>query len=140
METKDLYNLGLPLYNLPFFLVFIFFIPVMDTIRVMSVRLLRGKGPFNPDRTHLHHYFLDSWGWSHLKTSAFIGLISLFMGGLGYFLCNYMGYLTLFSGFILFYIATLYLSQKFRKIKIKAVKNGTVKQTFFTPKINVKAS
>ncbi len=50
-------------------------IPVFDTIRVMTMRILRGKSPFNPDRTHLHHLFI-SMGFSHLGASMSILLIN----------------------------------------------------------------
>lgn len=43
-------------------------IPVFDTLRVMSVRILRGISPFRPDKTHLHHLFIEM-GFSHLGTT-----------------------------------------------------------------------
>ena len=46
-------------------------IPVFDTLRVMTVRMLRGRSPFKPDKSHLHHLFIDM-GFSHLKASIFI--------------------------------------------------------------------
>lgn len=46
-------------------------IPVFDTLRVMSARILRGFSPFQPDKTHLHHLFIDC-GFSHIGTSLTI--------------------------------------------------------------------
>lgn len=43
-------------------------IPVFDTLRVMTLRILRGVSPFSPDKTHLHHHFINI-GFSHLKTT-----------------------------------------------------------------------
>lgn len=43
-------------------------IPVFDTLRVMSIRILRGKSPFSPDKTHLHHLFIEM-GFSHIGTT-----------------------------------------------------------------------
>lgn len=51
-------------------------IPVFDTVRVMSTRILRGTSPFHPDKTHLHHLFIDM-GFSHIGTTAFILLLNL---------------------------------------------------------------
>lgn len=51
-------------------------IPVFDTLRVMTNRVLRGKSPFKPDKTHLHHLFIDM-GFSHLGTAIFILMINL---------------------------------------------------------------
>ena len=56
-------------------------IPVFDTLRVMSARMLHKKSPFYPDKTHLHHIFIDC-GFSHIGTSTTIlilqGLIVFF--------------------------------------------------------------
>ena len=43
-------------------------IPVFDTLRVMSTRILNKKSPFHPDKTHLHHMFIDL-GFSHTGTT-----------------------------------------------------------------------
>ena len=51
-------------------------IPIFDTLRVMTMRILRGKSPFRPDRTHLHHLFIDM-GFSHLGAAASILMINL---------------------------------------------------------------
>ena len=50
-------------------------IPVFDTVRVMTMRILRGRSPFRPDKTHLHHLFIDM-GFSHLGAALFIILIN----------------------------------------------------------------
>ena len=46
-------------------------IPVFDTLRVMSMRIMRGTSPFHPDRTHLHHIFIEL-GFSHVGTTVSI--------------------------------------------------------------------
>jgi hypothetical protein len=43
------------------------FMPIFDTFRVFTTRLLKGYSPFRADRTHLHHYLLDI-GFSHAST------------------------------------------------------------------------
>lgn len=50
-------------------------IPVFDTLRVMIVRIARGNSPFHPDKTHLHHLFIEM-GFSHIGTSCSIILIN----------------------------------------------------------------
>lgn len=37
----------------------IFLIPVLDSLRVYRARIKNGDSPFTPDRSHLHHLFLD---------------------------------------------------------------------------------
>ena len=51
-------------------------IPSFDTVRVMVMRILRGRSPFKPDKTHLHHLFIDM-GFSHLGAAASILLMNL---------------------------------------------------------------
>ena len=50
-------------------------VPVFDTLRVMVMRILRGKSPFRPDKTHLHHLFIDM-GFSHLGAALAILLMN----------------------------------------------------------------
>ena len=51
-------------------------IPVADTLRVMSVRILKGGSPFSPDKTHLHHLFIEM-GFTHVATSLSILVLDL---------------------------------------------------------------
>lgn len=37
----------------------ILIVPLLDTLRVFSIRILNGKSPFTPDRNHVHHLLLD---------------------------------------------------------------------------------
>lgn len=50
-------------------------IPWFDTMRVMAMRILRGKSPFKPDKTHMHHLFIDM-GFSHLGAAVSILLLN----------------------------------------------------------------
>lgn len=34
-------------------------VPLLDTLRVFSIRILNGRSPFTPDRNHVHHLLLD---------------------------------------------------------------------------------
>lgn len=51
-------------------------VPVADTLRVMTMRVMKGLSPFNPDKTHLHHAFVGL-GISHSITALSIILINL---------------------------------------------------------------
>lgn len=53
-------------------------IPVFDTVRVMMMRILRKTSPFHPDKTHLHHLFIDL-GFSHIGTTASILSLNCFV-------------------------------------------------------------
>ena len=43
-------------------------VPVFDTLRVMTMRIIRRTSPFHPDKTHLHHLFIEL-GFSHVGTT-----------------------------------------------------------------------
>lgn len=44
-------------------------VPVFDTVRVMTARMIKGISPFHADKTHLHHIFIRL-GFSHAGTTA----------------------------------------------------------------------
>ncbi len=57
--------------------VALFSVPVADTLRVMTMRVVNGRSPFSPDQTHLHHAFV-SLGFSHSITTlseVVVGLV-----------------------------------------------------------------
>lgn len=45
--------------------------PLLDTLRVIAIRVYKKKSPFSADRNHLHHRFQDL-GFSHAWTSLMI--------------------------------------------------------------------
>ena len=52
-------------------------IPVFDTLRVMTARIVAKRSPFSPDKTHLHHMFIRL-GYSHVITALNV----IFLNGL----------------------------------------------------------
>ena len=58
-------------HQVPAVLLCVFIIPLFDTIRVMVVRMSRGRSPFVADRIHIHHQLLRLGG-SHLKATLTI--------------------------------------------------------------------
>ena len=61
-------------------------IPVFDTVRVMLGRISRGESPFYPDKTHLHHAFID-YGFHHLETSLMEIMLNMMV--VGFWWCIY---------------------------------------------------
>lgn len=51
-------------------------VPVFDTVRVMVMRILRHTSPFHPDKTHLHHLFIEL-GFSHVGTTICVLLMNV---------------------------------------------------------------
>ena len=58
-------------------------VPVADTLRVMTARVMRGESPFHPDKTHLHHVFIRV-GVSHSITALSEILINLVIVAIWY--------------------------------------------------------
>ena len=52
-------------------LMSLFSYPLVDTIRIFIVRILRKKSPFSADKNHIHHHLLRL-GYSHKRASTFI--------------------------------------------------------------------
>jgi len=67
----------------------ILIVPLLDTLRVFSIRIINGRSPFTPDRNHVHHLLLDR-GLNHAAVTfscvainvAFI-LLAYFGKGMG---------------------------------------------------------
>lgn len=57
-----------PFRSSPAMAIAILIIPLIDTLRVFVIRLLKRKSPFSADRNHLHHFLLDL-GLSHRGVS-----------------------------------------------------------------------
>ena len=78
-------GLGLPLQSAPAIGFAILIVPLFDTLRVVTIRVISRRSPFSPDRNHIHHFLLDL-GLSH-KMIAFtcLGANMIFIA-LAYFL------------------------------------------------------
>ncbi|MCZ4408648.1 MraY family glycosyltransferase [Cryomorphaceae bacterium 1068] len=48
--------------------------PLVDTLRVFTLRILKGRSPFSPDRNHIHHQLIDS-GYGHVFTALYLYLV-----------------------------------------------------------------
>jgi UDP-N-acetylmuramyl pentapeptide phosphotransferase/UDP-N-acetylglucosamine-1-phosphate transferase len=105
------------------------FIPLFDAAKVMFVRISMGKGPFSPDRNHIHHKLIDL-GFSNRKTTFVLILSSVILVILNWLLlssslnCN-----------IIFLINTLLAvlinSFIYRKIRVKGNRNIADEQSEF---------
>ncbi len=62
----------------------ILLMPLLDTLRVFSIRMIHGRSPFSPDRNHLHHMLLDR-GFNHKKVTLTIASTAIFFIFLTYF-------------------------------------------------------
>ncbi len=71
----------------------IIILPLFDTLRVFTTRMLKGKSPFQPDRTHIHHLLLDT-GLTHTQATSTLVLVNILFIFLVFFF-QYIGTLQL---------------------------------------------
>jgi len=62
--------------------LWVFAIPLIDTMSIILRRILNGKSPFKPDSGHLHH-FLQRIGYSDKVTLMIIVSLSFIMASIG---------------------------------------------------------
>jgi UDP-N-acetylmuramyl pentapeptide phosphotransferase/UDP-N-acetylglucosamine-1-phosphate transferase len=103
----------------------ILLLPLMDTLRVFSIRIMNGHSPFKPDRNHIHHVLLNH-GFDH-KSVTFICIIAtILITGLTFLFQNIgTGYLIL-AQVVLFFSLIYYLKLHKSKYKLRIIK-GEVK-------------
>lgn len=76
------FNFGLPVESTFRFkasvstAICVMIIPIFDTLRVIIFRLRNFQSPFQADRNHLHHQFLNL-GFSHRKTTILLSFINI---------------------------------------------------------------
>jgi len=66
----------------------ILMVPVYDTFRVMATRLLKGRSPFSPDMTHMHHLLIQT-GYNHRLASIILYFASIAVIITSIFLTDY---------------------------------------------------
>ncbi|HMS70418.1 MAG: MraY family glycosyltransferase [Saprospiraceae bacterium] len=60
----------------PSFAIAVLILPLFDTLRVFTLRILRGVSPFHPDRNHIHHLLIDS-GLSHMQATGVLVVVNI---------------------------------------------------------------
>ena len=51
-------------------------IPLFDLLRVFTIRVIKGRSPFMPDRNHIHHKFLEM-GFGHLNICRSLAITNI---------------------------------------------------------------
>ncbi len=84
--------------------LWIFALPLLDTVCIMLRRMLKGRSPFAPDREHFHHILLVAGHSVRRSVLIILGIATLLAGGglLGLFLqlpesLLFSAFLTLFA-------------------------------------------
>ncbi len=77
LDPVSLSKLPFDRVNIPVLIVASLIIPLYDTGRVFTIRLIQGKGLFTADRNHMHHLVIDSYEISHAKASFSIAMFNI---------------------------------------------------------------
>jgi len=92
-------------------------VPLIDTFRVITIRLWNKKSPFHPDNNHIHHRLLALVP-SHLKVTIIIIIANVFLMGFALLLNNLMLNVTIqFLAVFLFGIFLSFVPSMILRIK-----------------------
>ncbi len=72
---------GSLIQSVPAVAIAILIIPIFDTLRVIVIRLIKGKSPFIADSNHLHHRLLDT-GMTHTQATLVLSSFNVLMIGI----------------------------------------------------------
>lgn len=113
--------------SVPAVAIGVMIIPLFDTLRVFTIRALKGKSPFSPDRNHIHHLLLDI-GLSHMQATSVLVVVNILFIFLAYQL-QHIGSLSLLLLMLFLAIALssalfLYAKSKKREIVKREIANS----------------
>ncbi len=74
--NSDIGNSPYAISAAPAVVIGIMILPLFDTLRVFFLRAIKGKSPFLPDRSHIHHLLIDS-GLNHMQATGVLVLVNL---------------------------------------------------------------
>lgn len=103
----------------------IMILPLFDTLRVFTMRALRGRSPFQPDRNHIHHLLIDS-GLSHMQATGvlvFVNILFILMA------VNLQGMGNLYLLLLIFGIAIVLTSLLFLYARRQRIKRNLQSET-----------
>jgi len=111
----------LQILNKPTFAMSILVYPLIDTLRIFTVRSFKGKSPFYADKNHIHHNLKDL-GIGHSISVLIICLFTLVIIGLQFFYQLHLGIkdqtilflLQLASSFV--FVAVVFLVKRNNKV------------------------
>jgi UDP-N-acetylmuramyl pentapeptide phosphotransferase/UDP-N-acetylglucosamine-1-phosphate transferase len=117
-ELNSILSVRSHLVAAPAFSFAVLIIPMFDTLRVFTIRILRGGSPFKADNRHIHHMLL-ALGLTHLKATLILVLVNVLYIAFAYYF-NYLGnsvlvYYMIGSACVLSFLTMMLLRRKNRK-------------------------
>jgi UDP-GlcNAc:undecaprenyl-phosphate GlcNAc-1-phosphate transferase len=107
----------------PVVALWIYSVPLMDTVSIMLRRVSNRKSPFLPDREHLHHLFLRA-GYSDRQSLLIIFVLSLLLSFVGILLhqnavSERIMFFLFMMVFLIYYVLIKHSWKTMRFIKVK---------------------
>jgi len=102
--------------------IWLFLIPIADTLSVMLRRILKGRSPFIADRQHLHHV-VQRMGYQDRHALLFVVVLSVFFLGIGFWMefsavsehYRFLGFLAFFAVFFLILVRVWVVTKLFSR-------------------------
>jgi UDP-N-acetylmuramyl pentapeptide phosphotransferase/UDP-N-acetylglucosamine-1-phosphate transferase len=119
---------GTPIISNYGVVVSLFFIPLADTLRVFLHRISKGRSPFTPDKSHVHHYLLRL-GASHSQSTLIILAFSIIISSIGIIASTILSDIIFIPLLIILYFIYTYMLYYITELRlIKMKKQEYVKQ------------
>ncbi|RKN79758.1 MraY family glycosyltransferase [Ulvibacterium marinum] len=135
---------ALAIPNAPILLLAVLSYPLLDTLRVFSIRIWQKRSPFSADRNHIHHRLLDL-GNAHEQATLIVCVCNIFIISLVLFIddlnINLQLIISVLVGSALYLIPFLKVFQKKafylpEKTKSNSILGGGIKNTLEDQKLN----
>lgn len=101
-------------------------LPLIDMLRVMTIRIMSGKSPFYPDKNHIHHRLLEFYP-THLTVTLIMVASNATIIGLALLMNHYFTNVTMqFTGIFLFSLFVSFVPSRlliWKKAAVPVIKN-----------------
>ncbi|MDD4685368.1 MAG: MraY family glycosyltransferase [Bacteroidales bacterium] len=118
---EEISILGFPVKSNIGVITSLFFIPLADTLRVFTHRILKGHSPFDPDKSHIHHYLLRT-GASHAESALIVLSFSIIVSTIGIIASTILDDNIFIPLLILLYMLYVFTLSSVTKSRIKKMK------------------
>lgn len=125
---EELFSMGITPISKFVIVLSILFIPFLDTVRVVCIRIIKRKKLFSPDRNHMHHIIIDYMRLTHAKASLLMAFVNFFVFVLVFWASKYLSIIGTTALFVLLSFSVVgvlfYFNRSFsaRKNKLKIQK------------------
>lgn len=119
IDFNETYQGVYALRSAPVVAIGIMFIPLIDLVRVFTLRISRRRSPFKPDKTHIHHMLLKI-GLSHTQSTLTLSFLSILFIALSFFIDRFGNYIL---GAILVFVYVVFIYLLYFLIKRSKSKN-----------------